>query len=83
MRLGNRSVNGIVEEIGISSPTIHEWGNKLANIGGMKKLSKPQNRSVQEKFKAVTEYDLLPADGRGEYLRKNAPHEENHSVWRK
>ena len=69
---GSRTVNQFLEEVGISSPTIYQWRDELANVAGMKKPSKPQSRSVQEKFKALAEYDLLPIEKRGEYLRKNS-----------
>lgn len=80
---GNRSVNEIIHEIGISPPTIYQWRDQFANVGGMKKPSKPQNRSVNEKLKALTEFDALPSEKRGEYLRKNGLHEENLNEWRK
>ncbi len=80
---GNRTISEITREVGISSPTLYVWRDELANVGGMKKSSKPQSRSVQEKFKALAEYDLLPAEKRGEYLRKNGLHEENLNEWRK
>ena len=80
---GNRSVNEFLQEIGIASPTIYQWRDELAKVGGMKKSSRPQNRSVQEKFKALAEYDIIPVDKRGEYLRKNGLHEDNLNEWRK
>jgi transposase len=80
---GSRTVNEILEDIGITSPTIYQWRDELANVGGMKKSSKPQSRSPQDKFKALTEFDLLPPEKRGEYLRKNGLHEENLNDWRK
>jgi len=80
---GHRTINEITSEVGISSPTLYQWRDELANVGGMKKSFKPQSRSVQEKFKALAEYDLLPAEKRGEYLRKNGLHEENLNEWRK
>ena len=80
---GNRSVNEILQEIGIASPTLYQWRDQFAKVGDMKKPSKPQSRSVQEKFKALAEYDLLPSEKRGEYLRKHGLHEENLNEWRK
>jgi len=80
---GNRSVIEILDEIGIASPTIYQWRDQFANIQDMKKSSKPQNRSVQEKIKALIEYDALPEEKRGEYLRKNGLYEENLTEWKK
>lgn len=79
---GTRSVNEIIQEIGISSPTIYLWRDELANVIGMKKSTTPQNRSAQEKFKSLTEYYALPTEERGEYLRRSGLHEDNINEWR-
>ena len=79
---GSRSVNEIIQEIGISSPTLYQWRDEIANVTGMKKSSRPQDRSVIEKLKAITEFEALPLEKRGEYLRKNGLHEENLNEWR-
>jgi transposase-like protein len=79
---GNRSVKEILDEVGIASPTIYQWRDQFANIPGMTKPTKPQNRSVKEKLKAITEYDSIPIENRGEYLRKNGLHEEHLTEWR-
>lgn len=80
---GNRKVEEIIREVGVSSPTIYQWRDEFATDGGMKKSSKPQNRSVDEKLKALTEYSALPSEKRGEYLRQHGLHEENIREWRK
>lgn len=79
---GNRSVNEILQEIGIASPTIYQWRDQFANVSDMKKSTKPQARSATEKLKALMEYDALPDEKRGEYLRKNGLHEEHLTEWR-
>ena len=79
---GNRSVNEVLEEIGIASPTLYEWRNQFARVEGMKKSTKPQTRSVSEKLKALTEYDALPVQERGAYLRSSGLHEEHLTEWR-
>lgn len=80
---GNRPLNEIIHDLGITRSTIYKWRDEFANIDGMKKSSKPQNRSVIEKLKALTEFDALPIDKRGEYLRKNGLHEEHLTEWKK
>jgi transposase-like protein len=80
---GYRTVDQIAKEIGISSPTIYQWKNDFANMGNMKKSSKPQDRSVNDKLKALTEYNALSEENRGEYLRKNGLYEENINEWLK
>lgn len=79
---GNRSVNEVLQEIGIASPTIYQWRDQFAKVPGMTKSTKPQSRSASEKFKALMEYDALPSEKRGEYLRKNGLHEEHLIEWR-
>lgn len=79
---GNRSVNEIIQEIGISSPTLYLWRDEVAKVTGMKKSSRPQDRSVSEKLKALVELEALSLEKRGEYLRKNGLHEENLNEWR-
>lgn len=79
---GNRSVNEVLQEIGIASPTIYQWRDQFANVSGMTKSTKPQARSASEKLKALIEFDALPAEKRGEYLRKNGLHEEHLAEWR-
>lgn len=79
---GTRSVNEIIQEIGISSPTIYLWRDELANVIGMKKPTAPQDRSAQEKFKSLTEYYALLTEERGEYLRRSGLHEDNINEWR-
>jgi transposase-like protein len=80
---GSRSVNEILQEIGIASPTIYQWRDQFANVSGMTKLTKPQARSANEKLKSLMEFDALPSENRGEYLRKNGLHEEHIVEWRK
>jgi len=79
---GNRSVNEVLQEIGIASPTIYQWRDQFANVSGMTKSTKPQTRSASEKLKALMEFDALPDEKRGEYLRKNGLHEEHLAEWR-
>lgn len=80
---GHRSVSEIAAETGVHVPTLYDWRNKFAKTAGMKKTAKPQSRSGIEKFKAITEYNALPLEKRGEYLRSNGLHEENLAEWQK
>jgi transposase-like protein len=79
---GNRTVTEIIEELGITSPTLYQWRNDFAKVRGMKKPSSPQDRPLSEKNKSIYEYDALPVEKRGEYLRKNGIHEDNLTEWR-
>lgn len=81
---GNRTVEEICSEIGISSPTIYQWRADFANVDGMKKKStSPKNKTAVEKLKALMDYEALPEDKRGEFLRKNGLYSENIIEWKK
>lgn len=81
---GSRPVAAILEEVGVSSPTLYLWRKHFANLSGMKKTSKrPQDRSAQEKLNAVIKFESLPEEERGEFLRKAGYHIEHIKAWRK
>lgn len=80
---GTRKVQDIADEAGISTPTLYVWRDIFANSNDMKKSSKPQSRSAAEKLKALSEYNFLSKEERGEYLRKNGLHEEHLAEWTK
>ena len=81
---GARPVAAILEEAGISSPTLYQWKADFANIARMKnKQERPQDRSPEEKLNALIAFENLPLDRRGEFLRKQGLHEEHLQTWRK
>lgn len=79
---GNRKVADILQEIGIRAPTLYQWRNEFARVHGMTKPIKPKDRSPKDKLKAIMEFDALPVEKRGEFLRKNGLHEEHLESWR-
>lgn len=80
---GRRQISTIVEEIGIPRPTLYLWKKEFANVLGMKKSQqRPQDKAAKDKFKAVIEYENLPEDKRGEFLRRNGLHVEHIQEWR-
>lgn len=81
---GTRPVAAIMEEAGISSPTLYRWKADFANIPGMEnKHQRLQDRSPQEKLNTLIAFENLPLDRRGEFLRKQGLHEEHLQTWRK
>jgi transposase len=78
---GSRPVAAITEELGISAPTLYQWKTNLAMVDGMKKSSRPQDRSSTEKLKIVNEYEAAPAELRGELLRRLGVHREHVESW--
>ncbi len=81
-RKGNRSVEDLVRELGVSRATLYLWRGEYANVINMKKPTQPQSRTVKEKLKAIMEYEVLPEENRGEYLRLNGLHKEHIIEWR-
>jgi hypothetical protein len=49
----------------------------------VKKQRRPWERSAQEKLKAVIEYEGLPEDKRGEYLRREGLQSDHIEGWKK
>lgn len=81
---GTRPVTEILEESGISSPTLYEWKAGFANLSDMKnKPRRPQDRRPEEKLNALIAFENLSMDQRGEFLRKEGLHIEHLQGWRK
>lgn len=81
---GSRSTAAIAQECGISKSIMYKWVSDFASVGAMKKTIKsPQDRSAEDKLKSVIEFENLPEEGRGEFLRKNGLHAEQIKSWRK
>lgn len=80
---GQRHISTISEEHGISRATLYHWKKEFANVIDMKKTpQRPKDKSAQDKFKAVIEYENLPEEKRGEFLRREGLHIEHIQVWR-
>ena len=80
---GSRSTSTIAEECGISKSIMYKWASDFASVGAMKKtLKSPQDRSADEKLKSVIEFENLPEESRGEFLRKRGLHLEQIKSWR-
>ncbi len=80
---GNRPLASIQEELGVSLGSLYRWKAVYGTMGGMKKPRSPQDRSSNDKLKAVIEFGSLPPEKQGEYLRKEGLHADNLEVWRK
>jgi len=80
---GTRRVKDIADEAGVKTPTLYDWRDKFATISDMKKPTKPQSRPAKDKLKALVEFNALPIEERGEYLRKNGLFEESILEWQK
>ena len=79
---GNHSVKSIIDELGVPSPTLYQWKHDLGKSGGMKnKSTRPQDRSPEDKLKAVVEYEAASLEARGEVLRRLGLHKEHIEAW--
>lgn len=81
---GNRTVTRVCEDLGVSSPTIYSWKQEYGRTSGMEKEEKrPQDRSAEEKFKAVMEFDRLEESEGGLFLRREGYHTDHIDEWRR
>jgi transposase-like protein len=78
---GSRTVGEILDELGVASPTLYQWKLDLAKTNNMNKSSRPQDRSPQEKLKAISEYESAAPEARGEVLRRLGVHKEHIEAW--
>jgi hypothetical protein len=82
-RRGSRSVKEVARVLGVSSWSLYQWTKRYGNLEGMRKNRRPADRSVQEKLKAVIEFEGLEGEKQGEYLRREGLHSEDIAGWKK
>ena len=80
---GSRSVEEVARGLGVSSWSLYQWSKGYGSSEGMKKNRRPAERSVQEKLKAVIEFEGLEGEKQGEYLRREGLHSEHIAGWKK
>lgn len=80
---GSRTVEEVARVLGVSSWSLYQWTKRYGNDDGMKKNRRPGDRSVQEKLKAVIEFEGLEGDEQGEYLRRQGLHSDHIAGWKK
>jgi transposase len=80
---GHRSVAELAQVLGVSSWSLYHWAKRYGNAGGMKRQRRPGERSAQEKLRAVIEYEAMPEDKRGEYLRREGLQSDHIEGWKK
>jgi len=74
---GSKTANMVAEETGVTIKTLYNWADKYSNDYPMKK----QTRSTFEKMRLVIEFNSLPDDDRGEFLRSKGLYEEEIKSW--
>jgi len=83
---GSRSIADIEKETGVGNTSFYKWAEKYRNAieSGMKNTDRrPQNRSPEEKLKAVIEFEKLSPDKQGEFLRREGLHSDHIESWKK
>ena len=80
---GSRTVEEVARVLGVSSWSLYQWTKRYGNADVMKKNRRPGDRSVQEKLKAVIEFEGLEGDKQGEYLRRQGLHSDHIAGWKK
>jgi transposase-like protein len=83
MSRGERTVESVVEELGVCSPSLYQWRKELGRVAAMTKPSRPQDRTPEEKMKAVVELDATPEADQGALLRRLGLHRDHVEAWRK
>jgi transposase len=64
--------------------SLYQWSKRYATSPGMKKSERrPQDWSAAEKLKAVIEFEGLPMEKRGEYLRREGLQSDHIESWKK
>ena len=81
----NRSVYAVAKEAGISAITINSWLAKLKD-GKLKLEQDEENRSsmrnTREKLDLLLEYQNVPEEKKGEWLRQKGLHTEHLTLFR-
>jgi transposase-like protein len=80
---GSRTVEEVARVLGVSSWSLYQWSKRYGKAEGMKHHRRPAERSVQDKLKAVIEFEGLAGDKQGEYLRREGLHSDHIEAWKK
>jgi transposase-like protein len=80
---GSRSVEEVARVLGVSSWSLYQWRKRYGKADEMKNHRRPADRRVQEKLKAVIEFEGLEGEKQGEYLRREGLHSEHIAGWKK
>jgi len=82
---GSRSLDAVTEELGISNSAAYSWMKQSGMMPGMvtKKEKKSGDRSAQDKFRAVMEFERLRENpqSQGEYLRTQGLYAKTVEGW--
>jgi transposase len=80
---GSRSVQEVARVLGVSSWSLYQWSKRYGKTDEMKHNRRPGDRSVQEKLRAVIEFEALGEEKQGEYLRREGLQSDHIAGWKK
>ena len=64
---GSLTVGEVARVLGVSTWSLYQWVKRYGNDNGMKRNRRPGDRSVQEKLKAVIEFEGLEGEKQGAF----------------
>jgi transposase len=79
---GNRTIEDVCRESGVSAQTAGNWLRKHAMVSGMKKPNEIKKWSAEDKLKALFETSSLAENDFGMYLRKEGLYSHQVTEWR-
>lgn len=79
---GNRSIEDVCRQEGISAQTVGNWLRKHAKFAGMKKPDEMKKWSAEDKLKALFETQSLAENDFGAYLRREGLYSHQVTEWR-
>jgi transposase len=79
---GDRSIEDVCRQEGISAQTVGNWLRKHAKVSGMKKSNDVKKWSAEDKLKALVETSSLAENDFGTYLRKEGLYSHQVTEWR-
>ena len=80
---GSRHVKDISNEVGVAGVTLYAWARERGKSPGMNNgQRRPQDWSAAEKLKAVIEFENLPLEQQGEFLRREGLHSDHIEAWK-
>ena len=80
---GSRNVKDISRELGVADVTLYAWAKERGSRSGMNNgQRRPQDWNAAEKLKAVIEFEKLPPEQQGEFLRREGLHTDHIEAWK-
>ena len=82
---GGRSATSLSQELGISQSSLSRWIRERATVGlkgDPMRPRRPEDWTAEEKLEALLNYEKLPEDQKGTFLREKGVHETHLARWK-